>query len=257
MKSEYVVYVDESGDEGFKFLDGELGSSRWFILSAVVVRNSNDLDLVEVAKKARIILKKPSKYALHFRELRHEMRIPYVSLISEARIKAVNILIHKPSIKNLETFQQSPHKLYRYATRLLLERVSWLCRDHAKGNGSATDMIFSNRSSMSYNELREYLDRLFKLSIDEKVNIDWNVINSSRVRAVNHDQMAGLQIADAVASSIFFAANKTQYGQIEDRYLKILWKVLYRNKNRLDGYGMKFWCDDENEKIRLTNVVSP
>ena len=79
MKPEYVVYVDESGDEGFKFLDGELGSSRWFVLSAVVVRKLNDMQLVRVAKEARKILKKPDKYALHFRQLRHEMRIPYVT----------------------------------------------------------------------------------------------------------------------------------------------------------------------------------
>lgn len=53
MKPEYIVYIDESGDEGFKFQDGEKGSSRWFVLSAVVVRKVNDIRLVQVAKEAR------------------------------------------------------------------------------------------------------------------------------------------------------------------------------------------------------------
>lgn len=258
MKPEYVVYVDESGDEGFKFLDGELGSSRWFVLSAVVVRKSNDMQLVRVAKEARKILKKPDKCALHFRELRHEMRIPYATLISEAPVKTVNILVHKPSIKNPENFQQSPHKLYRYITRLLLERVSWLCRDNAKDSGCMADMIFSNRSSMSYEELKEYLNYLLLQSSNNinDVNIDWNVIKNDMVRAVNHEQMAGLQIADAVATSVFYAVNKTQYGQIEDRYLRIIGKTLYRNKGCLDGYGLKIWCDDTAEKIRLAEVAS-
>ena len=243
MKPEYVVYIDESGDEGFRFLDGELGSSRWFVLSAVVVRKSNDMQLVRVAKDARKILKKPDKHALHFRELRHEMRVPYVTLISEAPIKTVNVLVHKPSIKNPENFQQGPHKLYRYITRLLLERVSWLCRDNAKDNGCVADMIFSNRSCMSYEELKEYLNLLLQSSMNTNdVNIDWDVIKNDRVRAVNHEQMAGLQIADAVATSVFYAVNKSQYGQIEDRYLKIIGNMFYRNKVRLDGYGLKIWC---------------
>ena len=32
----FIAYIDESGDEGMKF---EKGSSKWFVLSAVVVGN--------------------------------------------------------------------------------------------------------------------------------------------------------------------------------------------------------------------------
>ena len=35
MSASFVVYVDESGDEGFSF--GQ-GSSDWFVLSAVITR---------------------------------------------------------------------------------------------------------------------------------------------------------------------------------------------------------------------------
>jgi len=257
MTSEFVVYVDESGDEGFKFLDGERGSSRWLALSAVVVRKSNDLSLVALMKEARKILGKPDKYALHFRDLKHEMRVPYASLIGAAPIKSVSILVHKPSIKNPENFQQEPHKLYRYLTRLLLERVSWLCRDNAKNNGCKADMIFSNRSAMSYDDLKDYLNLLLKTSaISNDINIDWSVISRDRVKAINHEKMAGLQIADAVATSVFYAVNKTQYSQIEDRYLRSIKKTLYRNKGRVDGYGLKVWCGDAAEKERLAEIAS-
>ena len=37
----FVVYVDESGDEGFKFQPRESGSSRWFVMSAIVFRKSS------------------------------------------------------------------------------------------------------------------------------------------------------------------------------------------------------------------------
>ena len=152
MAAEFVVYIDEAGDEGFKFFDGELGSSRWFVLSAVVVRKTNDQKLVQLAKDVRVLLNKPPKKALHFRDLKHEQRIPFAKQIGEAPIRTVHILVHKPSIKSPENFQQEAHKLYRYLTRLLVERVSWLCRDNAdRGTGDCTaDFVFSNRSAMSY-----------------------------------------------------------------------------------------------------------
>lgn len=46
MNASFVAYVDESGDEGFKFLPNAQGSSRWFVLSAMVIRRENDLQVV-------------------------------------------------------------------------------------------------------------------------------------------------------------------------------------------------------------------
>lgn len=257
MTADFVVYVDEAGDEGFKFWGGERGSSRWFVLSAVVVRKTNDLHMVKVAKEARTVLGKPDKCALHFRELRHEQRIPFARLIGEAPIRTVHILVHKPTIPNPETFQQEAHKLYRYATRLLLERVSWICRDHAKDGNCMTDLVFSNRSAMSYDDLKDYLGRLFtQYANGGDVNIHWDSISPDRVRAVNHDQLAGLQIADAVATSAFYAVNKSLYGEVEERYLRLLAKTLYRRKKQAIGYGLKIWCNDDAEKKRLAEIAS-
>lgn len=40
----YRVYVDESGDEGFVFKPDGSGSLRWLVLSALVVREENNLN---------------------------------------------------------------------------------------------------------------------------------------------------------------------------------------------------------------------
>ena len=62
------------------------------------------------------------------------------------------------------------------------------------------------------------------------------------MRAVNHDQLAGLQMADAVASSLFFAVNLTQYSEVEDRYFRMLRPTIYRHAKTGElGYGLKFW----------------
>lgn len=257
MTTSFVAYIDESGCEGFTFLPGENGSSRWFVLSAVVVRKENDHSVVQLAKDARTLLKKAPKKALHFRELKHEHRVPLARLIGNASLRTVSVLIHKPSIAEPEVFQNQRYSLYRYATRLLAERISWLCRDSRRtgmGNGRV-ELIFSNRSAMSYDELREYLESL-NGNPTADARIDWNVIDPKLIRAVNHDQLAGLQLADAVASGIFFAINKTQYGETEDRYLRLLAPTIYRNQQRVEGYGLKIWCNDSLEIQRILQAGS-
>lgn len=256
MKNSFCVYIDESGDEGFKFLPNEQGSSRWLVLSALIFRKENDGEAVSTARKARELLNKEPKHPLHFRDLKHEQRVPLARLIGNTNARSVNVLIHKPSIPSPENFQQEKYSLYRYASRLLLERVSWFCRDHKKvgdGNGFA-ELIFSNRSAMSYEDLRSYLHKL-KLEADKDVRIDWSAINPELVSAINHDQLAGLQLADAVATSIFYAVHKNQYGENEDRYLKLIGSKIYRHEKQIEGYGMKFWCDDKDEITRIIKAI--
>lgn len=102
--SAYVVYIDESGDEGFQFLDNERGSSRWLILSAVVFRKDNDVAAVQLLRKAREVIGKQPKKALHFRELKHEHRIPYARAIGEEKLLTVSVAIHKPDLRNREHY---------------------------------------------------------------------------------------------------------------------------------------------------------
>ena len=247
MTNSFVAYIDESGDEGFKFLPADRGSSRWFVISAVVYRITSRLEPIRIMREVREMLGKPAGKPLHFRDLKHEQRLPFIRKISSAPARIVSVLIHKQSIAHIDVFQSEAHRLYRYASRLLLERLSWLCRDTRKpgeGDGSV-ELIFSNRSAMSYDDLRDYLNRLKAQGTDQDVRIDWDVVHPSAVRAVNHEKLAGLQVADAVASSMYCAVNLSQYGEAEPRYLDMLRPLLYRHsKGNCLGYGLKIWPAD-------------
>jgi hypothetical protein len=219
------------------------------------VRKENDLQLVQLARQARELLNKPPKHPLHFRDLRHEQRVPLARLLGGAPVRTVSVLIHKPSISEPEIYQQQSHMLYRYASRLLLERVSWLCRDNRRtGSGDGrVELVFSNRSAMSYDDLRVYLSRLREDA--QARTLEWDVIDPKLLRAVNHDQLAGLQLADAVASGVFYAVHRSVYGEVEDRYLKLLAPTIFRRGQRLEGFGLKFWCAETTEIQRVLEAV--
>jgi hypothetical protein len=219
-KPTFVAYIDESGDEGFRFHGG---SSHWFVLSAVVTRKKEDLETVKLIDDVRKELKKPDKIPLHFRDLKHEQRLPYVNKIANANLRIITVLIHKPSLKEPEKFQQR-YRLYFYGVRFLFERLSWYCRDHKTrhdvGDGSA-EIIFSNRSGMSYDDLREYFDLIKMQANVMDVRIEWVAIKPEQIAAYTPGRRMGLQIADAVASSYYYAVQPTAYGFTEDRYAKI------------------------------------
>ena len=204
MKPSFVAYIDESGDEGFVFNDDGSGSTRWFVLSAAVIRQVNDLQLVSCLKAVREVLRKEPKTPLHFVDLKHEQRVPYIRRVGELPVRTVTVLVYKPLIAEPEKFQSTKYLLYRYATRLLLERVTWLCRDQRReGEGDGfTEIIFSNRSNMSYEDIRDYLRLLLRQAAanPESVQIDGTVIDPDRIHSVEHSKRAGLQVADAVAS---------------------------------------------------------
>lgn len=248
MTSSFVVYIDESGDEGFVFKNDGSGSSRWLVLTAVVIRKANDLRMVSCLKETREVLRKPPKTPLHFVELKHDQRVAYIRRVGELPIRSVSVMIYKPMIREPEKFQNTRYLLYRYATRMLLERVSWLCRDQLrKGEGDGfAKIIFSNRSNMSYEEIREYLRLLIRQhhANPQNVQIDPSAIDPERICSVEHSKLAGLQVADAVASGIHFGVKVNRYREADPAYLSYLRKTLYRHKGELFGYGIKFWPED-------------
>lgn len=243
-KSAFRVYIDESGDEGFVFHPDGSGSSRWFVLSGVVVRRQDDIKLVHLLDEIRKRIKREPRTALHFRKLRHEQRVPFIRMIGESKlIRTISVIVSKVDIEDKEKFASEPFLLYRYISRYLLERISWYCREQTKSSeiGGTAELIFSNRSAMSYDDLRNYVRLLKEKSDPFETSIDFGVIHPDNVRAVNHDQLAGLQMADAVASSFYYAVNQNAYGEVEDKYAQLLRPTFFRHRGTALGYGIKFW----------------
>lgn len=238
----FRVFIDESGDEGFVFRNDRPGSSHWFVLSAAIVRSEEEPSTVRLVDELRATLGRGNRDALHFRNLKHEHRLPVVSRIAAAPITTVSVLVHKPSILEPEKFSEA-FMLYRYATRYLLERVSWYCRDHAAGTMKRAEVVFSHRATMSYQSIRDYLETLRDQTGIFDVRIDWDVVDPGLIRSLGHDKCMGLQIADAIASSFYFGLEK-RIGFCEPRYAQMLAPRAYTHRGRTLGYGVKLWPRD-------------
>ena len=235
----YICYIDESGDEGFQF---NSGSSEWFILSGLVSPAPVHQQVIHIVDAVKAKLRHPPKKALHWRDLRPLEKEYYATQIASAPCAFVTVGVHKPSIVEIEKFQQR-YRLYFYTVRYLLERVTWLVRDlhkRFKQGSGLVRCVFSNRSSMNYTELKEYLQLLKKRSDEgQDIRIVWNNFNPNDVLSYPPGRLRGLQIADAI-SGAFYNALETQKTreQISD-YAIILKDIALKYRGRIWGYGLK------------------
>jgi len=50
---------------------------------------------------------RPPKKPLHFRDLRHEHRLPLIDRIAKANLRVITVLVHKPTLSEPENFRNA------------------------------------------------------------------------------------------------------------------------------------------------------
>jgi len=249
MGASFRVYVDESGDEGFTFLEPpRKGSPDWFVLSAVVVRVSNDYQCVDTLREFRSRTGRPKDSHIHGKKLNHKHRVLYSGMISMMDLCGCSVAVHKPAIGQQDTFRKK-NLMYFYSIRYLMERVSWFIRDNAidgEGDGKG-ELWFSKRKSLSYSDLLNYLFHLKKQKIggeDIRIEFDRLEMDSEKVQVQSPAKRSGLQIVDALAGATFNALEADSLGIREPRYAKALSGKLYAYNGSIRNYGFKVMPND-------------
>lgn len=229
----FLAYIDESGDEGFtRNAQGRIRGSQWFVLSTVVVRDSDDLAVSHLIDRAKTIFNKPAGKPLHFVELNHNQRRWMSGQLALQPATVISHFIEKDLVVSPD-FQTFP-KLYFCAVRHLLERLTWYVDDLA---GQVT-LVFSNRSQLPYKYLTYWI-RWYCVN-DPQCQIRRQAL-SGVVRTEPHWTHKMLQLADAAASGASLAVEPhPQFGFAEPTYLTTVLPRYYR-RGRCRSYGVSFF----------------
>jgi hypothetical protein len=243
MPNEFIAYIDEAGDEGLtKLRDASSRQSRWLMLGGIVVSSENDKHLPLWRDEALALNPKNQRRDLHFRDLKHDMKVAITRYLAEKKLGICCIASNKATLldkgKYEKLFGEKGH-LYNYLTRFLLERITGSIANEAKRTGEAARLrvVFSRRANTNYQAMREYLE---KMRDGKEVrtplrSIDWSVFDPADIRVENHTKWAGLQIADAATSAVFSALEPNFYGNHEPRYaLALARRFIPRNRGILD-----------------------
>lgn len=243
----FNVYIDEAGDEGFKF-ECKLGrgSSKFFVLSAIIVKQELDLELASLVNKLKNILKYQPKdilAPLHFCKMSHDKRKVCINqLMNFEDYTIISVVFQK---EKLAEPLKVKSVLYNYACKLLMEKVTIFL----KSNKAKANFIFEHRRNTHYDELETYMRKV----------IDYERYVLS-IRPLTKSQSKCLQLADVVASSTYQAFEPNQYdGDVEPSYLIKLSKSIFIHNGKCLGYGLKLFPSDtdivEQEKYSWINEM--
>jgi hypothetical protein len=248
---EYILYIDEAGDDGLKAVRpfDPIGGTEWLCIGAVLVRVSNEQRVVEWVKTIRHDIDAKQGPVLHYRNLSPTKKRRVCELLAEQELVCFAVCSNKKNMRQHQNDRAAARGgkqwFYNFCVRLLMERVTELCLKDSNKRYKETrnlKVIFSERGGHSYGQTKAYWELLKRQSIAGTTFLPKRVMRHEVLRYglvdyVPHNQNAGLQLADVVASAFFQACDV-----LENRWnpepAKLLAPRLYREAGVVADNGL-------------------
>jgi len=251
MQPYFHVYIDEAGDPGVKQKEGQDPHwSDWFVLSAVVVSADREAETVDWVHEMRRAIGRKSAVPLHYRNLADESRSRSCEVLGGKAVRLFVVASHKDSMRRHQSKRlgrASGQNFYNWCLRLLLERVTQWCAEKCQKEGMETQparIVFSERGGHNYRELKSYLRKLEAQTLTKNLVLDANslapgVVVERFCDVVPHANLAGLQLADIVASAFFHASNSQSPRHDLEPASYLVQRLARKGRRRKpNGFGM-------------------
>lgn len=241
--SEYIVYVDESGDHGLGRIDP---SYPVFVLAFCIFKKSDYVsDVVPALQRLKFATFGHDMVVLHERDIRKQsgdFRIltdrsaekqflsDLTELMKAARFTVIASVIRKERLRNAYS---TPHSPYDLALSFCLERLFLYLRDRS-AHKSKVHVVFEKRGEKEDNDLELHFRRVCAghNQMGKKDPLPFEPIFAAK--SVN---CSGLQLADLVARPIGLSVLRP--GQSNRAYAVIETKLRKSNSGNVQGYGLK------------------
>lgn len=248
---EYILYIDEAGDDGLKRVRpvDENGSSEWLFIGGVLTRASNEQMAVEWVKSIRSDINARQGPALHYRNLSPTKRLRACQMLADLPCRLFVVASNKKNMRGHTNHKAAKmggrQWFYNYCVRLLMERVTQYCKARSIKQNGKTDymrVVFSARGGHSYGQTKAYWEHLKSQAASNttflnKRQIAHDVLRFNLVDYYPHTQVAGLQLAD-IAASAFYQASDTSSSRWDIEPAKSLAPRMATEGGKIRDYGL-------------------
>jgi hypothetical protein len=253
----YVAYIDEAGDPGIERVRpcDEPGGSEWLVIGAMLIEASDELCPVQWVRSA-LTNCGSRQHTLHYVNLKERQKPVVCRTLANLPVNLFAMLSNKKNMRghtnpraaargNVLTSKQW---FYNYCLRLTLERITDCCLRHSVRRYGApcyVKLIFSNRGGHSYGHAIAYNEILKAQSRSETTllkrrQIKWQVLDRRLQETWTPQEVAGLQLADVVASSFYQAVDTLPPTIWNPQNAKLLKSRMTRECGFIQDYGVAF-----------------
>ena len=230
---EYNVYIDESGDEGIN------KGSKYFILTAIVVKKEKDLEISKEIDNIKSNLEMNIKSQLHWKLIKdYPNKKMIMETIRDLDITIINVIVDTKCIKMIPS-----NNIYNYFSGYLYERICWFMEE----NKAVANINISARGNLSKKSLSNYLNN----NNHKKFEIDSSKIKS--IKIIPNERRKLLQLADCCCSALFQSLKYNDNTHF--KYIKEIKNKLYCKSNKLISYGLKLVPSD-SKATELNNLIN-
>ena len=253
---EYIAYIDEAGDPGIQKvrpIDKD-GASEWLVLSAVVIKKQRGPEMVSLVQGLLSSLQIRQRNDLHFTTLTPNRRLVLCEALASFPCRLFVLASNKKNMRGHKNDRaaktsgpiSSSQYMYNFCARILLERVTdyveWRSTRDFK-DVKKMKIVFSERGGITYGQTAAYAEVLkmqarANNTFLRKWEIKWRTLDHNLIRPGAHDQIAGLQMADAVASAFYQAVDRFEVRKWDTSFAKILAPVVAKLGDTSADYGV-------------------
>jgi hypothetical protein len=210
-------------------------ASRWFFVSACIIRAAEGprvSSYIEESKdRAWRNYGRTPPEILHWRNLKHPQKLAIAPIFSSRNYTQIIVGFWKSQLNRQRMLQDNEY-FYRYACRLLLERVSWYVDDL---NGWVR-IIFSNTRRFDLHTFRQYISALMR---EDNTQIR-AVFDVGELRVSDANAVQLLSLPDNSLSAFANAFNPDNLDNLNYFYSPHVVPHLYSYQNRgIWRYGFK------------------
>jgi hypothetical protein len=203
-----IVFIDDSGDPGFKI---DKGSSRTFVFCCVIFDDELDAEKTAVTiKEFRRKINKSDKFEFKFNKSSKVIREKFLQEISNCNFKFRAIVMQKEKIKS-EELRSSKESFYKFTMKMVLQHNAGEIHDAKIKLDGRGDRVF-RRELLTY--LRKHLN-----------SNEQRVINN--IRFVDSKRNVLIQLADMIAGTI-----NRKY-QLEKTDSTLYWNIIKKKNSDL------------------------
>jgi Protein of unknown function (DUF3800) len=250
----YIAYIDESGDPGIRGVHpiAQGGASEWFSLGAVVIQSPKKAEPVMWVKDIHAAIR-TKRVDLHFKHMKLGQQILTCQSIAKLPVRCFALVSNKKNMSGYANAKAEAARgasgnetFYNFCARILLERTTDFVLAHSMqqhGKPKHLHVIFSERGGVRYSQTIAYLDLLVnqarsKTTFLNRREIKWQVMHPQLITSAPHGKVAGLQLADSVASAFCYAADAAHPRPHDTSQAEALAPVMWHKQKVIAGNGV-------------------